>query len=292
MGKDLVFLGTYLRRSPGGDEEEESRWQVWELSDGRFLVQRLSLGGEGMGIPEAVDERLFFREFRVQTAFTPGMQQGGAGQRREESAPVPPVREETARPAVFRSIFDETDLLYPGGKKGQKAPAPAARAWKEEAGEEEIERMLYPRREVPQAEYPSPARDAGMEDVRQVEKQMRSDFSIALIRLRNNRDQALESLNRILEYKAPFQKEHKHMFSDFGTALRRRRLHSMACRFHERAKELAPDDEHILFNLARALYDSGKFAQAAEHLQAALSMSRHFKPGADFLEYIQRRKSL
>jgi tetratricopeptide (TPR) repeat protein len=76
------------------------------------------------------------------------------------------------------------------------------------------------------------------------------------------------------------------MFSDFGTALRRRRLYALACLFHEKARGLDPKDEHILFNLARALYDGGNSAEAEARLREALKMAPNFQSGNDFLEFI------
>lgn len=128
-------------------------------------------------------------------------------------------------------------------------------------------------------------------DLEKVEEQLRSDFSLALIRLQTNRDKALESLNKIADNNTRFEKKHKFMFSDFGTALRRRRLYALAFRFHERAKELSPDDEHILFNMARAMFDAGKIDQARKYLQQAVAMSKDFQAGSDFLEFIEGKYS-
>lgn len=120
---------------------------------------------------------------------------------------------------------------------------------------------------------------------------MRSDFSLALIRLQSNRDLALESLGKLAESQANFRKQHKFMFTDFGTALRRRHLYSLSFRFHERAKLLAPDDEHILFNMARALFDSGKVDKARSCLEQAVAMASDFQAGSDFLTFIDGKNN-
>ncbi|MCL1915768.1 MAG: tetratricopeptide repeat protein [Desulfovibrionaceae bacterium] len=291
MAKEPVFLGIYSRQVPG-EKDTEGRWQVWELEDGRFLAQRTARGGEGGTLPEAVDSDTFFKEFRVQAAF----KRAAAG-KKTEKRPVP-----TAEPwkAAFRSISggDSQEDVYLNTAFTKKRDAPKTdgpgKAPATGISDLEIEKMLYPRWEgiktrdaVTPPEKPRPA--PAPADIALTENEMRSDFSLALMRLRNNRHAAIEDLEKILKRKAPFKAEHKHMFSDFGTALRRKKVNALACRFHERARELSPNDEHILFNLARVLYDSGKFAQAHEQLRKAVEIASDFKYGKDFLEYIELR---
>ncbi|MCL1889313.1 MAG: tetratricopeptide repeat protein [Desulfovibrionaceae bacterium] len=264
MAKEPIFLGTYSRQAPG-EKDAEGYWQVWELADGSFLAQRTARDGTGGTLPENVDPGTFFKEFRVQAAFK-GSVAGGKGDAHLNTAftkkqDAPPMTGQSKSPAIGISDLEIEKMLYPRweGIKTRDAETP------------------------PQDPHPAPA------DMALTENEMRSDFSLALMRLRSNRRTAIEDLEKILKRKAPFKAEHKHMFSDFGTALRRQKVNALACRFHERARELSPNDEHILFNLARVLYDSGKFAQAREQLRKAMDMARDFKYGKDFLEYIELR---
>ncbi|MDR2050568.1 MAG: tetratricopeptide repeat protein [Deltaproteobacteria bacterium] len=325
MKKDPAFLGIYIRKDPAG---KESPWNVWNLEDGSFLVQRLSDNGEENEIPATVDRVVFFHEFRVRKAFDAAGRSGGSGKSPPASASRPKffgtsIFDEEAADDIYPVMHAAVDvyeedlkgLLYPTAPPDSSVPSDPS-AWKK------VEKTPRPQKKnnpVPggsrrlfdaaRNKAATDARDAEEkkkdpfhfvvkekdleekpeEDLTRVEKQLRSDFSIALIRLQNNRDMALESLNKILEHHANFRKEHKHMFSDFGTALRRRRLYSLAGRFHDKAKELAPDDEHILFNIARAMYEAGKINQAREYLREAVSMAGDFREGCDFLEFIERK---
>lgn len=271
-----------------------------------------------------LDAGVFFQTFRVHKSFN-----SSQPARSKASAGLPPAPGDAPRGASGlrgRSIFDEGGRgeaypsFTPAGAAGEqdlypmRGPHFKGEAPGEPAEQRGIrERPLPPAPPLPEKKQKAapggafaplkpegPAvRDAALpgtpkkeirdEDAGKVEKRLRSDFSIAMIRLQSNKDLALQGLNNILEYKASFQEAHKHMFSDFGISLRRRRLYDLARRFHQKAHELAPRDEHILFNMARAFYDAGKVDEARSCLGAALDMSGQFKAGHDFLNYIEER---
>ncbi|MDL2307464.1 tetratricopeptide repeat protein [Desulfovibrio sp. OttesenSCG-928-C06] len=127
------------------------------------------------------------------------------------------------------------------------------------------------------------------EEIARVEQGFRTEFSLALIRLKSKRGDALQSLEQLARSDGPFAREHKFMFSDCGTALRKRNLYVLAQQFHERARELAPDDEHVLFNLARVLYECGKTDKAKEYLAMSVDMAPDFQAGKDFLAFLNGR---
>jgi hypothetical protein len=274
------------------------------MRDGHFLVQRLLDNGENSDEMDTIDSAVFFREFRVQAAFDTAHGADTAGGRASLARGPQTASGAGARgrgPAAGKEAVtdkDIQDMLYGGGALGGPALRGDKKASLDRFGVGDDGKgggVQTGGRTFFRSGAPAAGAGEGLEErpaaanLHKVEKQLRSDFSIAMIRLRSNRALALESLKKILEHRAPFEKEHKHMFSDFGTALRRSHLYAMSCGFHEKAKTLAPDDEHILFNLARALYDSGKVAQARDCLRQALDMDGAFKMGSAFLEFIERR---
>jgi hypothetical protein len=119
-----------------------------------------------------------------------------------------------------------------------------------------------------------------------IEEKFRTEFSMALIRLKNKRTEALQALDNLAKSRGPFNEEHKFMFTDCGLALRKRNLYVLANQFHQKARELSPDDEHVLFNLARVMYESGKIDKAREYLRLSLKISPDFAEGKDFLAFI------
>lgn len=272
MSKNLVFLGIYTRIPAEGSQEapSKSRWHVWSLEAGQFLAQEVIPGSESQGPSQQIDSNEFFNCFRVHAAFsangkrnTPKMPEEQQAQSTPQTDAKAPL-DNTATSGL--NIFDDDE------------PAPVSR-------EEKSTPATFFKDKNVQTDASSQA-EPFITDLEQLEQQMRSDFSLALIRLQSNRDLALESLSKLSESQANFSVQHKFMFTDFGTALRRRHLYSLAFRFHERAQLLAPDDEHILFNMARALFDSGKVDKARSHLEQAVAMSSDFQAGSDFLAFI------
>lgn len=106
---------------------------------------------------------------------------------------------------------------------------------------------------------------------RQVEAGLRDSFDRALRALSRPRDKkaALASIERIAGTRQGIVTEHKHMFRDFGVALRKKALIELAVACAGRAVELSPDDDHARFNLARLLGMAGRFDDANEQLDIA-----------------------
>lgn len=287
MKKGPVFLGVYSKIMPAGDESAEGqrRWHVWSLDGGQFLIQEIFPDTNTEGESRRIDSSEFFGSYRVHAAFSSTI--------KGQQAPQAPVKEPkqdaprrtmktTVIPPPSKSIFDELER-----DDGLSDSMGQARAVVDEMPQPREDATFYTRK----AASEETVLRQFITDLEKLEEQLRSDFSLALIRLQTNREKALESLNKIVDNNIKFEKKHKFMFSDFGTALRRRHLYSLAFRFHERAKELAPDDEHILFNMARAMFDAGKVEQARKYLQQAVAMSHDFQAGSDFLEFIEGKFS-
>lgn len=316
MNKSPVFLGVYSKTTRTGESSEESarRWHVWSLPAGQFLIQEVFPGQDKEGEPERIDSSEFFNNFRVHAAFSSVNK--GQQPKMPEAQPEPKTQPQTAVPKkepaamaepASKSIFDELDDDDDGLSENSGQAQIFDELYEEEnyadarQARAVVREGAYPMRPAMNEETPeksstfytdksgvaAKSSKPFIADLEQLEEQMRSDFSLALIRLQTNRDKALDSLNKIVDNKTNFRKEHKFMFSDFGTALRRRHLYSLAFRFHDRARELAPDDEHILFNMARAMFDSGKIEQARKYLQQAVAMASDFQAGTDFLEFIE-----
>ncbi|MDR2892164.1 MAG: tetratricopeptide repeat protein [Deltaproteobacteria bacterium] len=137
-----------------------------------------------------------------------------------------------------------------------------------------------------EASTPDGPVEMSAEEVARVEERFLADFSMTLIKLRDKRQEALHGMQKLADSSGPFAREHKFMFTDCGLAMRKRNLYALAERFHEKARGLAPQDEHILFNLARVMYESGKTSKAREYLGLSLEINPDFKAGRDFLAFV------
>lgn len=151
-----------------------------------------------------------------------------------------------------------------------------------------------PRRPEPQKISPFIARPG--DDATVFEKDMRDDFE-TLIRLAGSNmnihlgRELEEELEKLLLREAPFSQKQKYMYSEFGLALRRIGKHQLALLAHQRALLLSPDDENILFNIARAEYELGMVEEAKASLRTALKKSPGFAPASKFLEFLTGQKA-
>ena len=67
--------------------------------------------------------------------------------------------------------------------------------------------------------------------------------------------------------------ENKHFFNELGIELRSLKLYDQAIAFYRKALGLAPSDENLLFNIARACYEKNDTDMAVHFLRCALSIN-------------------
>ncbi|MYL84714.1 tetratricopeptide repeat protein [Desulfovibrio aerotolerans] len=75
----------------------------------------------------------------------------------------------------------------------------------------------------------------------------------------------------------------------FGISLRKRGDFDAAAAFYRKALELAPTDERLMFNLARALYEKGDAPACSQLLEQALAAAPDFAEAKAFLRWLKRR---
>ena len=104
------------------------------------------------------------------------------------------------------------------------------------------------------------------------------------------RKAALLALEQLAHTKEGITPSHKHMFRDFGVRLRQNSQPDLALLFTRKAVELAPEDDHAHFNLARILCSLGMYDEAAAHVATALSVSSEEPLYFKLLEHIRELK--
>ncbi len=104
-----------------------------------------------------------------------------------------------------------------------------------------------------------------------VENTMRDQFKKAMRRVRREGmdESTLLSLKNLVQVEEGIVPEHKHMFADFGTQLRKGQHLEEALAFCKRTLTLSPTDDHAHFNAARVLMDMGNYNDAEQHLLTA-----------------------
>lgn len=133
---------------------------------------------------------------------------------------------------------------------------------------------------LPGKKTPVAADDGAMAELekqrkaRQVENDMRDDFGKAIRALKRTRDRkgAIAALEKMAVAREGIVPAHKHMFRDFGVSLRKKSMPDLALLFAKRTVELAPNDDHAHFNIARILSILGLYDEARAHLKRAISL--------------------
>jgi tetratricopeptide (TPR) repeat protein len=116
------------------------------------------------------------------------------------------------------------------------------------------------------------------------EEHIRANFGIGLCYLKMEQaDKAGEVFRRLVRLDEAFEAKHKHLFNEFGIGLRKKGMHGLAVDYYTKAMGLAPDDEHLHFNIARASYELGDRTTAREQLRICLDMNPDFPDARQFL---------
>lgn len=120
------------------------------------------------------------------------------------------------------------------------------------------------------------------------EENVRANFGLGLTYLERGDDtKANDIFERLVKLDAAFEKEHKHLFNDFGINLRKNKMFQQSVEYYERAIELADTDENLHYNVARVYYEREEFDLAATSLQQALAMNPDFEEAAKFLQFLK-----
>ncbi|MFT4301789.1 MAG: hypothetical protein QM579_08555 [Desulfovibrio sp.] len=138
----------------------------------------------------------------------------------------------------------------------------------------------------------SPMSLEAMRKAKMTESRLRETFRQTLLRLRRPRERqaALSALEQLAGATEDICTMHKHMFRDFGVRLRQSSQPALALLFSRKVVELAPDDDHAHFNLARILCLLGQFDEAAAHIRAAMTVGGEDPTYFRMLIHIRKEK--
>lgn len=127
---------------------------------------------------------------------------------------------------------------------------------------------------------------------KQVEMDLRNSFEKALKALSRPRDRkgALAAISQIAETTEGIVPAHKHMFRDFGVSLRKKSLPELAINCAKRTLELAPNDDHAHFNMARLLSILNMYDEAEAHLLTAMKLDRTEKVYPQMLSWLRNER--
>lgn len=111
---------------------------------------------------------------------------------------------------------------------------------------------------------------------------VRAIFGLGLVYLdRNDREKSKIVFEQLVSMEAAFDLAHKHLFNEFGIALRKNTLFDEAVKYYGRAVELSADDENLYYNLARAFYEKDDWASCFEFVSRSLMLNARQKAALD-----------
>ncbi len=122
------------------------------------------------------------------------------------------------------------------------------------------------------------------------EKNLRANFGIGNVYLKmGEKDKARDIFIKVSKIGAIFEEKNKHFFNECGIQLRKHELYDEAIEYYKKALKVAPKDENLCFNLARAFFEKGDLEEARECIYKAISINPDYQEGKAFLDYIAQK---
>ena len=119
------------------------------------------------------------------------------------------------------------------------------------------------------------------------EENVRANFGLGITYLdRGETGKAENIFERLVKLDAAFEKEHKHLFNEFGINLRKNGMLDQAVTYYTRAMELEDPDDHLYHNLARAYLEKKDVGRATEYLLKSLEMNSGLEASIKFLLWL------
>ncbi|MTJ91791.1 MAG: tetratricopeptide repeat protein [Desulfovibrio sp.] len=308
------FSGVFSFSADWTASRSKTHFFVWELPDGAYAVQELNAAFQPVAEVERISAKSFLREFKAEPnilampVVTPDLShfeaRPVAPQPDASSSAPQPVRKTAEVPAANPG-FAPLEMAKPKGKlpdsvqvvtgKADQAPLPFPTRAATGVTAVRYEEGQPPAAPAAQAVQAGPKKAYDLEAARKakvVETKLRETFRQTLLRLKRPRERkaALLALEQLAHTKEGITPSHKHMFRDFGVRLRQNSQPDLALLFSRKAVELAPEDDHAHFNLARILCSLGMYDEAAAHVAAALSVSSEEPLYFKLLEHIRELK--
>ena len=123
------------------------------------------------------------------------------------------------------------------------------------------------------------------------EENVRANFGLGITYLdRGETSKAENIFERLVKLDAAFEKEHKHLFNEFGINLRKNKMHDQSIEYYGKAIDLSNTDENLFCNLARACFDAGKYTEAVENLLKSLEINPTHEVSVKFLNWMQDKE--
>lgn len=116
---------------------------------------------------------------------------------------------------------------------------------------------------------------------------VRAIFGLGLVYLdRNDKEKSKIVFEQLVSMSAAFDIKHKHIFNEFGIALRKCELYDEAVKYYTRAVELTTTDENLYYNLSRAFYEKDDWEHCLEFASRAIKINSYHGPALGLCKLI------
>ena len=121
------------------------------------------------------------------------------------------------------------------------------------------------------------------------EENVRANFGLGKVYVATGEtEKAADVFTKLANIEAVFEDRNKHIFNELGIELRRMEMYDQALGYYRKALSIAPDDENLYFNMARALFQKGDLVRADKVLAKALSLNPDLTEAQQLLERIRK----
>ena len=274
-------------------------WFVWEMPEGNYKVQSLNAAHQPMSEPRIVTSKEFSGRFKYEAEcfLAP---EGAVHPQKQGADAVSPALPDlflndtsggfTPFPAsadTGRLAADDPKLLLQWAK-GERRPKIAST----EPVKISFDRLVGEVNSIGNGEDES-SLENDHEIIPKTEaeavlaRQLRSRFVQALLLLRRGaRAEAVTLLEDMLKEPPVFFEGGAQIFSEMGLGLRRLGFAALALAAHKRALVFEPQNERVLFNLARSCHDLGLVIESRDYLNQALVVDPDFAVARQFLMFL------
>lgn len=253
-------------------------WYAWEWDTGTVLVLNTDENYNPVGQPRILVYAVFDSRFTLEEGKT-------------RTLPEPKIPNPESQPQ---------DIEKPGSNKQRiQVSAPKVASTDSQANKSSPERKppSYSGLDSEAGSPPASPEEAGarrnysLEEIDLAEQDAVASFQDGLRLLKSgHRSEAMRDFELPLQLNAPWQRRHKHMFSNFGITLRKIKAGELALKYHQKALSLSPAEPNIMFNLARTYLILGNLPAAKSYIEFVLARNPNLKVGQLLKDYIDKNQ--
>jgi tetratricopeptide (TPR) repeat protein len=119
---------------------------------------------------------------------------------------------------------------------------------------------------------------------------IRANFGLGIVYLElGKREKGEKIFQELMSLEDTFSTEYKHLFNEFGVALRKMALYDSALRYYFKALQLSERDDHLHFNVSRVYFEMGDLDGCKRHLELSLGLNPDNEHSRLFIDFVSAR---